>query len=239
MTRLTNTPVKKATRIVGLSYILVILLGIIKVNFIEPTVIITGDANLGSNILANSSLFRIGIACEIIMYLLVVVLSLGLFIILRPVARDLALSALVFRFGEAIIGLISIILSGLIPLLLLNSEPAFDEIQMQMLLSTFLNVRTAGLNIVLIFIGVGGTIFCYLFYRSLFIPRILAAWGIFTYASMFVIGFLNILFPNLPDMIETVLFGLGALFEVTFGFWLLLRGVNIEKWKDHAAEVAE
>jgi len=54
----------------------------------------------------------------------------------------------------------------------------------------------------------------------------LATWGIVTYTSMFILGFLNILFPERPDMIETILFTAGALFEVVFGLWLLFTGVR-------------
>jgi len=228
----------KATRVAGLSYILVILVGVFKVNFIEPAVMMAGDVDLGSEILSNVLLFRIGIACEILMYLLVVILSIALYTIVKPIDKEFALSALFFRFGEAIIGSISVILSGMIPLLILKNEPVFDKIQMHTLVESFLNVRMEGLNIVLIFIGLGGTIYCYLFYRSWIVPRILAAWGIFTYVSMFILGFLNILFPNRPDMIEIVLFNLGGLFEVGFGFWLFFKGVNIEKWKNLAYEAA-
>lgn len=230
MTGISEIPPRNAARIAGLTYILIILIGVLKVNFIEPAVLMAGNNDLVNNILENAELFRIGIASEIVMYLLVIVLSVSLYLILRPVDKDFAMSALLFRFGEAVIGSISVILSGLIPLLFVSNSSVFDESQTRTLVETFLNLRVAGLNIVLVFIGVGGTIYCYLFYRSWFVPRVLAAWGIFTYISMFILGFLNILIPDRPGMIETVLFSFGGLFEVVFGFWLLIKGINIEKW---------
>ena len=226
---------RKATRIAGLSYILVILIGIIKVNLIEPAIRTPGDVDPGSQILANEPLFRAGIACEVLMYLLVVVLSLALYAIVKPFGKELARSALFFRFGEAMIGIITVIMSGLIPLLILNSDPALDKNQLDVLIESFLNVRVAGMNIVLVFIGVGGSIYCYLFFRSRIVPGILAAWGLLTYVSMLLLGFLNIILPARPDMVETVLFSLGGLFEVIFGFWLLLKGINNEKWINLAA----
>ena len=239
MTSTSNISLRKATRIAGLAYILIILLGVLKVNFIESSVITSGNYVPTNNIIVNELLFRIGIACEIIMFILVVVLSLALYYILKPIDKNLALTALFLRFGEAIIGSIVTILSGLIPLLILNIKPVFEQEQMKALIELFLNLRVAGLNIVLIFIGSGGTIFCYLFYRSWFVPRMLAAWGIFTYLSMFILGFLNILILDRPSMIEIVLFSLGGLFEIIFGFWLLIKGVNIEMWKNLASEAAE
>lgn len=239
MANISNIPPGKTTRVAGLTYILIIIVGVLKVNFIEPSVIVKEGYGLVNNILANEFLFRIGIACETIMYILVIVLSLALYIILKPIDKNLALSALFLRFGEAIIGVTLTIISGLIPLLMLNADSVIEKEQMQALIELFLNVRIVGLNIVLIFIGLGGTVFCYLFYRSWLVPRMLAVWGIFTYISMLMLGLLSILFPNRPDMIETVLFSLGALFEVIFGFWLLLKGVNTDKWRSLAIETAE
>ena len=236
---MSNKQLRKSTRIAGLAYILIILLGVFKVNFIELSVIKSGNYAPTNNIIADELLFRIGIASEIVMYLLVIALSLALYFILKQIDKNLALSALLLRFGEAIIGSMVTILSGLIPLLILNIEPVFGQEQIRALIELFLNLRIAGLNIVLIFIGSGGTIFCYLFYRSWFVPRLLAAWGIFTYVSMFILGFVNILLPERPNMIEIVLFSLGGLFEVILGFWLLIKGVNIEKWKTFAAEAAD
>ena len=51
---------------------------------------------------------------------------------------------------------------------------------------------------------------------------------------MFMLGFVNILLPNRPDIIETFLFSFGGVFEIIFGFWLLIKGVDIEKWESLA-----
>jgi hypothetical protein len=88
-------------------------------------------------------------------------------------------------------------------------------------------VRAAGLDLVLILIGLGGTLFCHLFFVSRYVPRALAAWGMFTYVSMFVLGFVSILVPNHPMMLETALYSLGGAFELVFGFWLVLKGVDV------------
>ena len=50
--------------------------------------------------------------------------------------------------------------------------------------------------------------------------------------SMLILSFVTILMPNHPAMFEAVLYGLGALFELLFGIWLLFRGVNVEQWEN-------
>ena len=239
ISRPTEISPRVAARIAGLAYVLVILLGIVSVGLVESRLIVPGnDAATVNKIMANEFLYRAGIAGELMMFVFVVMLSLALYLILRPVNKDLALAALFFRFGEAIIGVGVTVISGLIPLLLLDREAVFEPGQLQALVGLFLSVRTAGLNIVLIFVGLGGTVFCYLFFKSKYVPGPLAAWGIATYVLMLILSFVNILFPDRPAIIEVVLFSLGALFEMIFGFWLLFKGVNVEEREMRASEYA-
>jgi hypothetical protein len=172
------------------------------------------------------------------MFVLVVLLSLALYVILKTVNKNLALLALLWRLGEAIIGGGVTVLSGLIPLLLLNGEAVFETEQLQALVGLFLDVRTAGLDVVLIFIGMGGTVFCYLFFKSKYVPRILAVWGMLTYLSMLILAFVSILLPNLPETIKMAFYVPGGLFEIIFGLWLLIKGVNVEQWEKRALESA-
>ena len=225
-------------RVAGIAYVLIILLGIFCVGFIDSKLIVpSNNAATANNIMANDLLFRIGIAGVLIMYASVVVLSWALYVILKTVNKNLALLALILRSGEAILGGATVLISFIV-LLLLNGEDystVFDAEQLQALAGLFLNVRAAALDIVLIFVGLGGTIFCYLFFKSNYVPGILAAWGIFTYLSMLVLALTNILFPNRPEIIEIVLFALGSFFEIIFGFWLLFKGVKFQQRDVHAS----
>ena len=224
-------------RVAGLAYLLVILLGIFSVGFlIESNIVPGNNAATVNNIVANELLFRIGVIGEIMMFVLVVLLSVALYVILKTANRNLALLALLWRCGEAIIGGGVTVHGGLIPLKLLNNESSFETEQLQALVGLFLDVRNAGLDVVLIFIGMGGTLFCYLFFKSKYVPRILAAWGMFTYLSMLMLAFVSILLPNLPDTIKMVFYAPGGLFEIIIGLWLLIKGVNIEQWEKRALE---
>ncbi len=224
-------------RVAGFAYLLIIIIAILNVNFVDSKLIVSGnDAATANNIMANDLLFRIGIAGVLIIYTSVVVLSLALYVILKTVNKNLALLAMLLWSGEAILGSVTVLISFIV-LLLLNGKgysTVFETEQLQALVGLFLNVRTAGLDIVLIFVGLGGTVFCYLFFKSKYVPRILAAWGILTYLSMLILSFVSILLPNHPAMIEIVLYALGTFFELIFGFWLLFKGVNVQQWDNHA-----
>ena len=150
-TRTVETSQLIAARVAGLAYLLIIILGLLKGFFLESSLIVSGnDAATVNNIIANELQFRLVVASELILYMLVVLLSLALYIVLKPVNKNLALAALFFRFGEGIIGVVITVLSGLIPLLLLNRQAVFETEQLQALVGLFLNLRTAGLDIVLI-----------------------------------------------------------------------------------------
>jgi len=163
-------------RVAGLAYVVVIMLGIFSVSYIDSNILVPGnDAETVDNIMNNELRFRISIASEIIMYVLVVLLAHALYVILKTVNRNLALLAMLWRIGEAIVGAGVAVLTGFIPLLLLNGKAALEQDQLQALVGLFLQLRSAGLDVVLIFIGMGGTVFCYLFFTSKYVPRILDA----------------------------------------------------------------
>jgi hypothetical protein len=227
----TETSFQVYARVAGLMYLVVILLGIFSVSYIDTNIVVPGnDAATVNNILENELRFRISVLSEIVMYVLVVLLSLALYVVLKSVNNTLALLALLWRLGEAIIGGSVAVLSGLVPLLFLKHEVAFETEQLQSLAGLFLGVRNAGLDVVLIFIGVGGTLFCYLFYKSKYIPRMLSVWGMFTYLSMLILAMTSILFPSLSETIKMAFYAPGGLFEIIIGLWLLVKGINVEHW---------
>jgi hypothetical protein len=226
------SPKNWIVRAAGLLYLLIIVIGVLNSVFINARLIDHEDINLTiNNIAANEFLFRVGIFCELILYVLVIILSVLLYLILKNVNKNLALTAMVFRAGEGLLGA-AVVLTGFIVLDLLNNQynmASTDNAQMSYLIGALLSARANGLYIVLLLIGIGGT----LFYKSSYIPGILSVWGIFTYLSMLVLSLISILFPEHPNIIEIFLYGSGALFELTIGLWLLIRGINLNKINKH------
>lgn len=224
--------INRIVRAAGLFYILIILIGVLNSVFIDSRLIIYGDIDRTiNNITANEFLFRFGLAWELILYASVIILSVLLYLILKSVNKNLALLAMVFRAGEALMG-ITIVLSSFIVLGLLNNHAnaaSAENVQSDVLIGALLSVRAKGLYIVLFLIGIGGTLFLYLFYKSSCIPGIISIWGIITYLSMLILSLISILFPEYPVIIEIILYGLGTLFELTIGFWLLIKGINLTR----------
>lgn len=229
-------PEARATRrfyapIAGGAYLAIVVAGFVYSALVQSQLIVPGDdAVTATHILAHPLRFRLGIVLVLVIYASVVVASWALFVILRDVHESLALLALLFRMGEAIVGATTVLISFAVWYLLSaeGSVSAFEPDQLHALAGRLLDVRTAGLDIVLLFIGVGATIFCYLLFRSRIIPRPLAGWGIFTYLSMLFLALVSIVIPDHPLVLETVFYSAGAAFELVFGLWLLVKGVEVE-----------
>jgi len=216
-------------RAAGGTYLFVILIAVLNVAFIDSKLVVPSDSvATAGNIIAHEFLFRVGIVAVLAMYASVVVLSVSLYVVLKMVDENLARLAMLLRICEAILGGATALFSFAALLLLTDHglSTGIDPQHAQALAALFLDVRTAGLDVVLFFVGLGGTAFCYLFYKSGYVPRALAGWGIFTYLSMLVLAPVSILQPEHPIVFEAVLYANGTLFEVLFGAWLLFKGLD-------------
>jgi hypothetical protein len=214
-------------RLAGAAYLLIIIIALLATGFADAQLVIPGDdAATVKNIMANDFLFRISVVGILIMYAIVVILAWALYILLKTAHKNLALLGLMLRTSEAVLGAATVLISFFVLSLVNDYTNKFETEQLQALVGLFLSVRTAGLDIVLIFVGLGGMLFCYLFYTSRAIPRLLAAWGILTYLSMLLLGTISILFPGHPIWIESVSYSSGGLFELVIGIWLLIFGVK-------------
>ncbi len=85
-------------------------------------------------------------------------------------------------------------------------------------------VKDLMMNIVFTYLGFGSVLFCYLFFKTRFIPRILAAFGIFSFLLVFGESIAVMLF----SVKSTIMAGVSAiLFEIIIGIWLTVKGVDL------------
>jgi hypothetical protein len=230
--RTLQAPQQIAARVAGFMYVLIIITSLLSM-IMESRLIVPEDvATTASQITAKDLLFRVSIASDLFVFAGVVVLSLALFVILKTVDRNLALLALYWRLAEAILGAVTVLI-GHVVLLLLNGEDylaVFDAEQLQALVGVFLNVRSAGFDIVIVFLCLGSVVFCYLFLKAMYVPRILAVWGITAYTLMLIYVSTTMLVPNhdATAYLQIVCYLPVTLFELVFGLWLLIKGVNVQ-----------
>jgi len=180
--------------------------------------------------MANERLYRVGIANNIVTFAMDVVLVWALYVLLRPVNRNLALLAVFFRMVETTIACVAIIHYYVAMQFVSDADrlKVFNSEQLQAL-SIMHYTYSSTFSVVAIFLGFGSTIFNYLFFRSGYIPKILAAWGIFSSLVLLVSQFTIIIFPDLEKIIIPASFGPIVVDEIALGFWLLIKGANISK----------
>src|SRR6476620_5920651 len=195
------------------------------------TLVVIGDAaKTASNIIANERLYRIGIANNLLTFAIDVALIWALYVLLRPVHRHLALLAVFFRLVETTIACVAIINYYVAMQFISDADhlKAFDSNQIQAL-SILHDTYALTFIVVAIFLGLGSAVFNYLLFKSGYIPKALAAWGIFASLLLLISQFAIIIFPNVEKIIIPACYGPIAIDEIALGFWLLFKGANILK----------
>jgi hypothetical protein len=220
---------RKAAKVVGFTY----LLAMVTANFAEiyvPTRLIVSQdaAKTAANIIAHEQLFRLGIAADLITFATDVVLIAALYVVLKPVSRGLALVAAFWRLVETSIVVVALLNNFEVLRLLSGSAylRVFEADRLQALARLSISKYGAAYQVGLLFFGLGSAVFAYLWFKSRYIPRGLAGWGVFS--SLLVVTYVLafIIFPNLPDKLELPSLIPMGIFELTMGFWLLFKDLR-------------
>jgi len=222
--------VQRYARASGALYLAIIVIALIHTAWIDSRLIVEGNyLQTAENIAADEALFRVGTTLLLAMYAGVIALSGTLYVVLKSVDGELALLAMLFRAAEGVLGAMTAGFGFLVLSAVGGDSGVGDPSRMDLqdLVGLFVCARSASLDVVLFFVGIGGTVFCYLFFRGRRVPRLLSTWGMATYLSMLVLSVVSMSFPGHPAIPEAALYGSGAAFEVGFGTWLLLKGCDV------------
>jgi hypothetical protein len=227
-----DTSLQKAARVAGFMFLFSFLVPTLNwVLVLSKLIDAENVMATAKNIMANQFLFRIGISIELIMSVGLIVLGLALYTMFKPVNKNLALLALLWKLVEA--GLAAaVVLVSFVALQALNGDAhvtAFTPEQLRVPVGLILNAHTAAYSIPMVFLGLDMMVFSYLFFISKYIPRILAGFGILSFALIFIHALMFILAPKYATMpiTQVIFWSPSGLFEIVIGLWLLVKGVNI------------
>jgi len=230
--RIVDTSQRKAARVAGFMFLFSLIVPLLNWTFVLSKLIVAENViATANNIMANELLFRIGITIELIMSVGLIVLALALYIILKPVNKNLALLALLLKLVEATI-VVAIVLVSFIALQILNGEAyltAFTLEQLQVPVGLILNSHTAIYSIPMVFLGLDMMVFSYLFFKSKYIPKILSGFGILSFALILIHALMYIIAPKYAMMpiSQMIFYAPSGLFEIIIGIWLLSKGIKI------------
>jgi len=220
--------VKNPGRFVGLLYVLVSVPGAFALIYVPSKLIVRGNATAtASNIVASETLFRAGIACNLLSEIFFMWVALALYDLLKGVNQ---------RRAALMLGLIVVS----IPITLLNELNAIaalilvrgsdfltvvEKPQRDALAMLFLDLHNHGFSIAEIFWGLWLFPLGLLVYRSGFFPRILGVLLMLRCLGYVVESFTFFLLPYYVDIVSRWMrplrFG-----ELLFMLWLLIMGAK-------------
>lgn len=221
---------RKAAKVAGFTFLFAMAIVVLANYGISFRLIVPGNAvETAQNIMAHETLFRINIACNLLYLITVIAMLSALYVILKPVNRNIALVAAFCRLVYALMwGITALNMFGTLRLLGDAAYlPVFKTDQLQTLARLHLTASWDAYYLGLPFWGLASTVCSYLWLRSRYIPRALAAFGVISSAWCVFCAFAFIVSPNFQNTVHPGWFDMPmVIFEMALGLWLLLKGLR-------------
>ncbi len=232
--------VQTYARIAGVLFLISIVAGGFGELYVPTVLIVSGDATAtANNVIASDFLFRMGFASYLVEAVCDIALTLILYVLLRPVGRELALLTAFFRLvGTAIFAATELFYFA--PAFILGGADylkTFSPDQLNTLAYVSLRMYVYGGGLFFAFGGVGSILLGYLIFRSGYLPKILGALMALGGLGFVIRSFALALVPASASLGVILLLPTGLAMLSLTG-WLLVRGVDVPKWGARAAAAA-
>ncbi|MGO1059518.1 DUF4386 domain-containing protein [Planococcus sp. FY231025] len=226
-------PLSFYARVAGVSLLLAGVSGLFANIFVMGGLLVPDDATATvSNITANDLLFRFGVLGFIVMTILDLVIAWALYVLLKPVNKNVALLVILFRVvyvamsSAALFNFLNISHFLIDDARLEAIEPNQIGFEVMMFLDAINNAWTIGL----VFFGLHLLLLGYLMFKSLFIPRLFGILMLLAGVGYFIDNILRVLLSNYTDFIgifSLIVFVVPILAELAFAIWLLVKGKKV------------
>jgi Domain of unknown function (DUF4386) len=230
---------RQLARIAGALYLINIIGGAFAIGYVKGTLFTDDLATTAQNINSHLLLYRSGIAAHVIVTVTNVPLALIFYELFKVVNRRLALLDAFFVLVATAIEAASLP-TLFAPLALLDGKAYANAVptsQLHVLASLPGPLSDGSYDVYTVFFGFDILCLAYLVLRSRFLPRIIgvllavdgAAYLLYSFSDVLAPGFATHLVPwvQLPAPIA----------EGGLSLWLLLLGMNVERWNNAADEV--
>jgi hypothetical protein len=218
---------KNTARLLGLMFVIVAVLAFLSgVPLSQLNYSMTGPPNnISETMIAfsdNSTMVQMSIIGFLIEAVAIVLLTVLLYISLKKQNRIIALWA----FGLWIIEAVFVTIRQISAFSLLYTGQEYvkagtpDSSYFQTFGSLFYELMHFTLDVQMVFYCVGGFLFYFLFFRSKYIPRVLALWGLIAVS----LGFIGELFALFGYDVPLYVFLPILPFELAIGVWLMVKG---------------
>jgi len=218
-------------RMAGAFYALTIVLGLGGF-MLQKGIVVSSDAAVTTtNILAHPDTFRLSFVANLLGTVCYIAVTALFYVLFKPVNRSVSLVAALISLVGCAMGAVS---CGflLVPPVLLSRPPyasVFPPDQLHALVLLFVKASGLAYSTGMILFGFYCVLIGYLTYRSTFLPRVVGA--LFALAGL---GWLTFLSPPLGSLMSPVTMLTGLIGEGSLGVWLLIKGVDVQRWQDMA-----
>jgi Domain of unknown function (DUF4386) len=225
-----TTEQRRAAKVAGISGVLAVAIVVYSNYALLGPLIVSRDAvQTARNILAHQTQFRFALIGFLGYGVIVVVLLSALYFILKRVNHGVAIVGALFRLVFAMLWLLAT-LNMLSSMRLLSSPPylrLFEPDRLQALARLHLAANFDDYYVGLPFFGLAATVCAWLWYKSGYVPRGLAAFGIVASAWCVICAFIFLVFPNFEKPVNPYWFDSPmAIFELAVSVWLLIKGLR-------------
>jgi hypothetical protein len=230
--------IQSYARLAGILGVLTIVGGGFGEAYVPSALVVSGDAAAtAKNIMESQTLFRWGFAGYLIEAICDAMLTMVFWVLWRPVNRNLAMMMVVFRIISTC-GFASaemLYFGALTTLRGAEQLSAFQPAQVDGIAYTLIRVSTFGQALFSTFYGIANMIMGWLMYRSGYIPRIFGV-GMGIMGTGFTVRtFLLVLAPAYASPLILAVAGIAF---IPLIFWLLIKGVDVAKFRSSAALAA-
>ena len=237
--KMTDRPIETSpqfyARLAGICYLLGAQASVFGQMIIPSRLVVSGSAAAtAANILAHESLYRFGAVLAFISVPFHIVWAILFYQLFKPVNRSISLLAAFVMLMACTMWTLCALFS-LAPLLILKGTSplsAFAPEQLQTLALVLLRLDAQAFDVGLVFFGLWCILIGYLIARSIFLPRIIGL--LYALAGM---GYLTLLWQPLAKYLYPYNLALAGPGEISLLLWLLVKGVNVPKWKQQASDL--
>ena len=219
-------------RFIGVFHLIVIVGGVVAQGLISNRLVVFNSAaTTATNILGNRQLFQLSFTIFLIEMAANVATTTLFYELLRPVNKSVALLSTGWGLSGCVMKTFAraFYIAPLFVLAGTGVLSAFSNEQLQSIALVLLRVNAQGANLALPFFGLEWVLRGYLMMRSTYLPRWL---GILSLVSG--LGWLTYFYPPLGSRLFIVLAVIALFDAAAIIFWLLVFGVNEQRWKELA-----
>jgi hypothetical protein len=223
------TSLSKNARIAGFLYLLLVIVGPLRLMYIPMTLFVHGNASAtANNIAAHETLFRLGIVGDLFCGTIIIFIALALYRLFKGVDQNLAV--LVVILGGVLPAAIDffIVLNDAAALILVRGADflsVFGKPQRDALAMLFLRMHDQEMLAAEIFWGLWLFPLGILVYKSRFLPRFLGVWLMINGLGYLAMSFTGLLLPHYANAVGNITFPV-LTGEVAFVLWLLIKGAK-------------